>query len=301
MKVAFGSEFKKKTLSDFTKFSLKSGEMARINVFGTPQLKYVHNLSKVVIGDDGKAIMEQRDNGKRSWEQPATEFVGKFLCLGDEDTLFSKESDPDNCPACAAAQETQAIEKAKARYGVNVLQYVTKSNSFALKEPYQVTCKPWEFSENRFGQLVDIANEQDGLGNVDLLIKCTNGQFQLLDISAGKTGDPEYKRNDERKKMTAEVIKADAMEDFSILMGKTVSAGELNGFIKQVTDQWELAFNSGAASSAESNTADSEDFSSIVNSGSSVSSETVEDSDDSENDDAVDDVEDLDSLLAQFK
>lgn len=305
MKVKFGQEFKTKSSNDFTKFSPSTGEIARICIIGDPEKRYVHILRKVIMDEAGQAIMETRETKTgRTYEVPKTDFVGKFICLGDEDTLLTRASDPENCPACRAAQETQAVEEAKDRYAVNILQYATNHGKATLKTPYQVSCKPWEFSQNRFNSLVDIAEEQEGLDDVDLIVKCINGGFQNLEITPGRSGGAEWKKNAETKKLTAEVLQADRMEDLDPLFGRTVKAHELESYVKDVVDQWDLAFNQTDVSES-SKVAEDSDLASILGIKSTnedtgeVELDTAEEEDDSEDD--VSDIEDIASLLASLK
>lgn len=310
VKVTFGSEFKSKSTSDFNKFSLDTGEFARICVFDAPEMSFVHTLRKVIIDDSGEAVMETHENKGRTWEAPKTDFVGKYLCLGDEDTLLLKGADPEACPACKAAQETQAVEEAKRRYAVNILHYTTVPGKYAAKTPFQVSCKAWEFSDNRFSSLVDIAEEQGDLSQVDLLIKCGSKQFQKLEITTGK-GAPAYTATAETKKFTAEVIKSDRVEDLGPLMGRTVKAHELASFVKEVVDQWDRAFNKTSSTTAADDVADDSDLSAILGMDSAEEKKSpfvYDESDESESDEPTEaeedddmDVEDIESLLASLK
>lgn len=308
MKVTFGSEFKTKSSSDYSKFSLDTGEAARVCVIGDPTMKFVHTLNKVIVDQDGAPVMESREtkNG-RIYEVPKSEFVGKFLCLGDEDTLFAKDIDPENCPACRASLESPAVDGPKRRYAVNILHYSTNGGKFTLKNPYQVSCKPWEFSQNRFSSLVDIAEEQGDLKTVDLLVKCISSQFQNLEITTGKSGAPAWATSEDTKKLTSEVKNSDSLDDSELttLMGREVTAVELQSFVNDIVAQYEVVLNPGAASKASSDeeAIDDSDFSAILGGGNADTADTAtadEDSDEESEDDNTG-IEDISALLSSLK
>jgi hypothetical protein len=242
--ISFDSGFKKKSNFDYPKLSLESNEKARVCVIDAPVMEYVHTLRKVIT-EDGKPIMETQRFGKnqeRTREVPTTDFVGKFICLGEEDTLKDKEADPDNCPACKASIENRAaVDSPRRRFVVHVIKYQTKKGTFSLQTPFQIEVLAWEFAENRFTTLVDIAEEHGNLPQLDLCLgPCTAKTFQKYDIIPG--GKCEWGADEARKKQTREVYQANKSEDLSPLLGRKVSPEELRSQVNDVVNTYNYAF-----------------------------------------------------------
>lgn len=240
--IEFEEGFKKAASYDYPKLKLKGKEKARISVLDQPTFEYVHQLNKVIT-ENGRPIMEtQTFASGRSREVPKTDFLGKYLCLGDLDVLSSKSVDPDNCPACKAAVEHgSAVRNPDRRFAVHVVKYQTQSGTFNIQEPFQVSLLAWEFTEKRFSTLVDIRTEFGSLPSIDLLLgPCTNEGFQQYDVMAG--GPAQWAASEDRRQITADVYKNQKSPDLSPLLGRKASAAELRSAVADVVHTWNAAF-----------------------------------------------------------
>ena len=266
-KIEFNDGFKKKSAYDYPKLSLEQNEKARVCVIDSPTMEYVHNLRKVVT-ENGQPIMETQKYGRnfeKTREVPATEFVGKYLCLGDSETLAAKDTDPNNCPACKAALEhPSAIEAAKRRFVVHVIKYHTTKGTFNVQKPFQIELVAWEFAEGRFGQLVDIVTEHGQLPQIDLCLgPCTNQGYQKYDIIPG--GSCQWGADEERKAKTREVVAANRSEDLTPLLGKKVTPAELRSQVTEIVQQYNYAFGiSSEMPAAEPSTNAEADLSALL-------------------------------------
>jgi hypothetical protein len=243
-KIEFGTEFKKKSYFDYPKLSLEQNEKARVCVMDSPTMEYVHTLRKVIT-ENGRPIMETQRFGKnqeRTREVPQTDFVGKFICLGDPDVLADKSVDPNNCPACKASVENgAAVDGPRRRFVVHVIKYQTNKGSFNLQTPFQVELLAWEFTEQRFNALVDIVEEHGSLPRIDLCLgPCQNKGFQKYDIIPG--GNCQWAADDDRKGKTKAVLTANRSEDLSPLLGRKVNDTELRSQVADVLQAYAYAF-----------------------------------------------------------
>jgi hypothetical protein len=244
--VEFDSGFKKKGFNDFNKLSLESNEKARICVLESPWMEYVHTIRRVITLD-GKPVMKtesfpQKGGGTREREVPDTDYVGKFICLGDPDALETNSVDIDNCPACKLSTETSAVEGPKRRFAVHVIKYQVKKGTFNVQSPFQVELLAWEFSDRRFNTLVDIQTElEQKLSMVDLCLgPCENKTYQKFDIIPGQKA--EWRQSEERQAVTKDVVKSQRYPDLTPLMGRKVSFAELKSQCVDVVQAWNLAF-----------------------------------------------------------
>lgn len=243
-KIEFGSEFKKKGYFDYPKLSLEQNEKARVCVMDSPTMEYVHTLRKVIT-ENGRPIMETQRFGKnqeRTREVPTTDFVGKFICLGEGDILTDKGVDPDNCPACKASVENgAAVDVPRRRFVVHVIKYQTNKGSFNVQTPFQVELLAWEFTEQRFNALVDIVEEHGSLPRIDLCLgPCQNKGFQKYDIIPG--GKCQWAETDERKATTKTLLTENRSEDLTPLLGRSVSPEELRSQTLDVVQAYNFAF-----------------------------------------------------------
>lgn len=317
-RIEFDEGLKKKSNFDYPKLSLDQNEKARVCVLDNPYMEYVHTLRKVIT-ENGQPIMETQKFGRnqeRSREVPQTDFVGKFICLGDMDTLKTKEVDPDGCPACKAHLENSgAVDKPRRRFAVHVIKYQTRKGTFNLQEPFQVELMAWEFTEGRYESLTDIRTEHGALNQIDLCLgPCTNKGFQKYDIIPG--GSCQWGSDDDRKTKTLEIYKAQRSEDLTPLIGRKVNFAELNSSVQDVVTTYNYAFgrtdalptpDTNAGSNADS------DFSDLLGGGQKTEPEgntddpwspektdAPEGGSNADQQQAKGGVEDLDSLLADI-
>lgn len=246
-KISFAKEYKPKGTERLAKLNLKKDERARIALLGDMEAEYVHNLTKVLIDEDtGKAVMETRTgNNGNSWETPSNEFVGRFVCTGDFDSVAANRIDPDNCVLCQASADSGAFSP-PIRYMVSmVLQYETKAGTFnAQLKPFQGRVLPWMFTDGKWNILHGIDEEYQELGgvhNMDLMLgPCDSGTFQNFDIRPGSKC--EWKADEKRVEYVKELL--DGYEgDISTLFGRRSTPTELKRFIREIQDTWDAAFS----------------------------------------------------------
>lgn len=251
-KIEFETGFKKKSNTDFNKLTLDQNERARVCVIESPTVEYVHPLSRVIM-DQGKPVMTTKTYGKnneKSREVPETDYVGRYLCLGDFDVLESKGVDPDNCPACKASIESSAVDGPTRRFAAHVIQYQVKKGGFAIQEPFQISLKVWDFTNTRYDALTDIKEEHGSLPGLDLnLGPCENKGFQKYTISPGN--GCEWSKSADRKKIVREVLESQKVDDLSLVLGRRVNFAELNGQVQDVVRTWNQAFGVPGSMPAE--------------------------------------------------
>ena len=244
-KIEFGEENKKKGFFDFPKLTLEKNEKARVCVLETPDVEFVHTLRRIIT-ENGRPVMRTDEwktkTGTRTKEVPDMDFVGKFICLGDAEVLNEKGADPDNCAACKASIEVPgAVDGPKRRFVVHVIKYETKKGTYNIQEPFQAKVLAWEFTENRFGTLVDIRMEHGNLPQIDLCLgPCENAGFQKYDIIPG--GSCQWGATDERKAQTRQIVSNGRAEDLTPLLGRRVSDQEIRATVNDLVQAWNVAF-----------------------------------------------------------
>jgi hypothetical protein len=309
MKVPFGQEWKdKNSIFDFPKLKLDNGEKARIVIIDPePECEYVHSLRKVITDDQGRPLMEEKKRRDDStYEVPQTEFKGKFICLGDPETLFEKNIDPDNCPACKAATEnSSAVARPEPRFVLNVLKYNLKKGTTNPNVPFQVELFAWEFSLGRMKALRDISEEHGNLNQVDLLLGPVEGplMFQKFPINAAKTC--EAWKSDSNKQTAFAVITNNKEDDLTPILGRKVTFAELQGQVYELIAAYNNAFGiPGSLPQAPAKPPKEEpavDISAMINGGGAVGEEDVEEDDATDEDsDEAPETEDLQALLAKL-
>lgn len=320
-RLAFESNFTRSSgFFEYPKLKLEAGEKARICIIDSaPEAKYVHTLRKLIL-INGRPVMEQQKYGKnfeKTRDVPKTDFVGKFICLGNEDVVDKNEIDPDNCPACkAAADSAGAVEKPQRRIVFHVIRYKTNKGAFTLQKPFQVDLLAWDVTDNRFRELVEIREEHGNLAEVDLnLGPCENATFQKYSIVPGSKA--EWAVDDSRKQIIKEVWSSQKSDKLTELLGNTVTPSDLASRVAEVVNIYNLGFGNNDVNSMPTTNSDS-DFSNLLdgdetklgedadffNSGSTEKA-TEEPTNEELGEEKKEEpkkggVEDLDSLLADF-
>lgn len=101
----------------------------------------------------------------------------------------------------------QKMDEPKKRFGAFVVQYGTTPDGKLVK-PLTYTTRLWRFSESHFVQLRDI-NAEFPLDQHDLVIRCTDENFQKMTITAAKESVIRLEKFPEKdKKDIAEWVKA---------------------------------------------------------------------------------------------
>lgn len=241
--IGFDQQYKRSTFFDYPKLKLEKNEKARVTVVDAPIAEFVHTLVKIVL-ENGRPIMKTvpygRD-GTKTKEVPVHEFMGKFLCLGETETMLKSEADPDHCPMCAAYLENSgAIGRPQRRVVFHILKHSTKTGSFEIRQPYQAQVLAWEMPDSRFGKLQDIYQEHGDLRKIDICLgPCTKPDWQEYDISPGATSVLDDPAN---KQTALAIVKENMAEDLTPLLGRKISAAEVKAKIKEILEQWDRGF-----------------------------------------------------------
>lgn len=255
-KIGFDPQFKRQSFFDYPKLKLDRNDKARVTIVDAePVAEFVHSLRKVEL-IDGRPTMKTESygrDGEKSRDVPETEFLGKYLCLGDDDVLNDRGSDPQNCPACAASiRFASALDAPRRRIVFHVLRYATKTGSFEVAQPFQANLLAWEMPDTRFATLIDIASEHGDIRQIDLCLgPCTKPAWQTYDISpgAGRTLD-----NQDNRQRAMEIIKENRADDLTPLLGRKASPEVLQGLVDDIVQTWQRAFpQAGAPTSQGSN------------------------------------------------
>ena len=189
-------------------------------------------------------------------ERPKMDFVGRHLCFGDMNTLMEKSKDPANCPTCAANQEYPDYGfYATRRFAMHVVQYKVQPGGFKVQTPFQAELVVWSFTDQRFSQLTDIAEEHGDLRQRDLLLgPCENKTFQKFDLQVG--GSAAWLETDAAKEFVTTLYASNKVEDLNVAMGRKISRAEAQDDIQKVILRNQQAFGGGGAAEAPSSAPD---------------------------------------------
>lgn len=241
-RVSFQEENKNSNNIDWTKLKLTlvKDECVRVVCVEDPETEYVHQLRapKIVNGVPQMAEFKRKDGSV--YEDYEMDFIGRPLCLGDWATLEDSGSDPENCPICAMAKNTDFVDKPQRRYAMNVLRYSTKPGSFAITTPFGVSVVVWTFTDKIFNKLTDFQTEWGPLTEHDLLLgPCNNPTYQQYDIAIAKVA--EYAADDARKQQAALTFKENQIADLSVFCGRRQERRWIEDDLTTVTNRWKLA------------------------------------------------------------
>lgn len=213
MKVSFDNSFKRKSVERFDKLKVEKGETDRVGIITAPDRFYVHTLNMPVIDPaTGEVVMETRQNARgESYEVESTEFVGSYLCNGDQEKIADGADgfDPDNCALCAAIKEhgDKKFRRPEPKYACYVIKYKLNSRGEPQLDPFQAELFLWVYTQNRFEKIIAVANEHGDPLKLDLLLgPCKNAQFQAYEIGAG--GKCYWREDKDRQKYVASLIKS---------------------------------------------------------------------------------------------
>jgi hypothetical protein len=162
--------------TSFPKLKLARGEKSRIVcIEPQPVYEWVHKLAKPVVSSVvGKPVMEKRERGDGStYEVYKLDFIRNSVCIGDPDILEDRGIDPDHCPACKLAKNSDMLSSPVRRYAIHVLQYATLTGSSQIAEPFSVATRVWTLTEKRFAEVVELLNEAgvDDPRKMDILLE----------------------------------------------------------------------------------------------------------------------------------
>ena len=240
---------------EYPKLYLDKNERARVlAIERQPLMEYVHTLRAPQIVN-GKVVMEEaRRRDGTTYEEVSYDFIGRHLCLGDNNVLADKGLDPANCPSCHAASESDAVEDPTRRYAIHLIRYATKSGSFEVADPYQVSLLGWAFTDKTFRILRDIMKEWGPLKEHDLLLgPCEVKQYQKYDIKPSQKAEwladgPKG----ERAKLTVRTYQENKAKDLTVLIGRKLTESLIEDDIAKVLSRHAAAFGGSAPPSEES-------------------------------------------------
>lgn len=228
----------------FPKLKLDKGERARIVCLEDPVVEYVHNLRAPKILNGAPVMIKQKKfQSEEMYETYDMDFIGNPRCIGDPGILADKGSDPDNCPACAAAKASDTIRPPQRRFAMHVIKYSVKPNSSDVSDPYGVATVVWAFTDMVFNKLVDYAAEYDGgLPRHDLILgPCTDKNFQKFDIMASQKAEwlaegPQGAR----AKLTAATFKGTQTDDLEAFCGQKKSKEWIEEALLKIKARWNI-------------------------------------------------------------
>lgn len=242
-RVTFSDSNKKATNNfDYPKLKLNQGEKARIVVgLEDPVMEYVHTLRKPqIVGGVPQMETAKRKSGEE-YQAYKKDFVGNPICLGREEVLDEKGSDPQACPMCKlAADNSDYTDPPKRRYAMHVMRYRTKGNSSDVQTPFSVELLVWSFTQTVFNKLVDIRNDIEGgdLRKHDLVLgPCTNATFQQFDITPSLK-KAEWMVDKERATLFQETWKENQIPDLTIAVGSKKRDEWIKEDIQTIREAW---------------------------------------------------------------
>lgn len=247
MEITWG-EYKPRTRQITKKLTLEAGEQARVCVLGNLHQVWVHSFDKIVTDERGRVI-EVHDTWPDGQPRvsPKTEYAGAYRCLGNVDVLNSSQSDPENCPACAAnIENANAVHAPKPRYITKVLKYRTKPGTFNVAKPFAAELIAWNLTDKRADTLKSIYMEAEKQpSTVDLLLgPCENKSYQKYDIRAG-SGEAAWL---EHKDYIKELNEDSPMEDLASVAAKLPSHEEMRLKASEIVRAYNHAYGKGVSS-----------------------------------------------------
>lgn len=233
-------EFKRTTTLEFDRLKLKVGEKARIVCLEKPTFTWVHTLRapKIVDGRASKSVKKRKDGSEYvDWD---LDFIGRPQCLGDHGIIADNAFDPDSCPICKRAKESEETGNPERRFAMNVIRYNTKGDGSVIT-PFGCSSQVWTFTEGMFNKLYGIAQEHGGLVGRDLILgECQPPEaFQKFDVAAGAKNVWE---TDERiKQLVVETHQNNRIEDLESACGRRAEARWLREDLNKISERWRIA------------------------------------------------------------
>jgi hypothetical protein len=242
-RVPLNEEMKARSGANYPRLMLEKDERARINVIEVdPLMEFVHTLRAPRV-EHGEPVYQDGRDGK---EEMVFDFIGRHICLGDFDTLTEKGLDPANCPACAAAKDSDAVRSPERRFGVHIIKYATQPGSFSIIEPFSFQMMVWVFGDNIFDKLVDIQKEWGSLQQHDLnLGPCTVKQFQKFEIQPASQA--EWIKDQGRIETVKQTFTNSQCKDLAGMIGRKVDRRFFEADIEKCVDAYRQVFSKNKA------------------------------------------------------
>ena len=241
-RVKLDPENKSKSSYDYPRLSLDRGERARIVcIESEPAMEWTHVMRapQIVNGQVVMETVQNRDGTTR--EAPKFDFIGRHICIGDDDVIADKGVDIKGCPVCLASTESDAVKAPERRFAMHVVRYKTQPGSFTVATPFQVELLAWAFADNRFNTLVDFAAEWGDLRKHDIMLgPCESKQFQKWDMSVAAKA--EWLLDDDRKKLVTATFEENKAKDLESLIGRRLTLDQVTEDLQRVMDRHAQAF-----------------------------------------------------------
>jgi hypothetical protein len=239
-KMSFSASNKAADNETFPKLKLDQDESARLACYEEPEVGFVHNLRapKIVQGEVQYKVVNTKNGPDRQMD---FEFIGNPICLGDFDTLQDRGIDPKNCPACKAAQDApDMFAPPKRRFAMHVFQYQTNGTTKPTKN-FQGAVKVWAFTDQKFGELIDLMEEApDGdIRNIDIVVTCENKLFQNFKMI--HSNQVKWKESEQTTAQFEDIIAENRAKDLSKFLGRTTRKEWMADDIDKVKGKWRQA------------------------------------------------------------
>ena len=228
---------------------LKKGEVARLipiemgpakegEAFG-PWSEFVHSLGipevKQTLPGGGETILREYV------------FKGNYIALGDDETYLAGGVAPDVDPIDELLVPVLDKTRARRYHVMNVLEYSVDRRTGQPTNPPAVSCKVWRFSEYVWQTIVKLHEEWGDLRTRDLILTCTNAQFQNYDISVASEAlwlSPKYNGTDGKpspigfdlRRVVADTYRENKLpdEELAKVLGNKASYEELKAKANEV-------------------------------------------------------------------
>jgi hypothetical protein len=202
--IKFSSDFRSKF--DFPRLKLKANERARVVIIEDPVMEVSHWISG----------------------------FGYVCCLGDPRVVLNRQYDP-KCPLCAAAgpDREAVIRLPQRRFAVHVLRYITNRRGDPV-EPITVEVLLWIFGEDKFRDLVTAAETYKDLRKFDIVLECTNEDWQRFTIQVIGNEPAKYTQNRDVALRILEQFKTEKLGDVGLMLGRSLEPDAMRDLVDRI-------------------------------------------------------------------
>ena len=245
-RTTFTPENKSRSASQFPKFKLEFNEVARV-VLIEPEAwrEFIHELKMPQVADGKPVFVTKVRKDGSEYEEQQMDFVGRYLCFGNEETVETEGADPENCPMCEASVENAGrINRPTPRYAVQLLRYGTKQGTVQIRKPFTTELFVWSYTPRINDRLIDLAEKWKSLQDHDLeLGPCKSADYQNFDISV--LPDAGWQESDEYRKLALETLKENKVseETHQAACGRKGQRSFVVADIAKILERWKVVDN----------------------------------------------------------
>lgn len=208
-RLGFSAENRIASVFDIPRLTLRKGERVRI----------------VILETDALSMLRHWVNG-----------VGYIECHGEFDKIRDLGTDPDKCPLCNIASPVRdsGMPSMPKRSFINcILKYLVDTRGVPL-QPVAAQIVVWVYGEDKFGMLINAAQEWDDLRKHDLQITCSEEKFQRFDMTVAKSAF--WLQDDPTRQRIAALYKAEKPKDEDMLrvLGRTLELPQLEDIVRRL-------------------------------------------------------------------